>query len=126
MRTLPVSLLVLLAACGGTSPASLPPDAADPVLVTAEGGDSAGGQGISVGEAFGHQATDDLVSVAGALFVDADETVWLCEAIAESFPPQCGGERIEVRGIDLASIEGLEEANGIQWAEAVTLFGSVE
>jgi hypothetical protein len=62
----------------------------------------------------------------GALLIDAEGTVLLCDAIAESFPPQCGGERITVEGLDLAGIAGLQEANGVRWAEGVTLLGSVE
>ena len=50
----------------------------------------------------------------------------LCDAIAESFPPQCGGDRIAVDGLDLATVAGLQEANGVQWAEGVVLLGSVE
>ena len=64
--------------------------------------------------------------VGGSLFVQPDGTVLLCSAIAESFPPQCGGERLRVVGLDLASIEGLQEANGVRWAEAVELIGFVE
>ena len=125
MRTAPLALLLLLAACAGTPTTSVPPHGSDPVLVIADG-DGGVGQGISVADALGHLATDDLVLVSGALFVDADGTVRLCEAIAESFPPQCGGERIEVQGVDLAAIEGLQEESGVQWAESATLFGSVE
>lgn len=117
-------LLLLLAACAGAVATPQPPDDADPVLVVADGGGA--GEGISVADALGHQATDDLVLVTGALFVDTDGTVRLCDAIAESFPPQCGGERIEVQGIDLSTVDGLEEANGVRWADSVTLFGSVE
>ena len=131
MRTAPLALLLLLllllllAACAGTPTTSVPPDGGDPVLVIADG-EGGMGQGMSVADALGHQAADDLVLVSGALFVDANGTVWLCDAIAESFPPQCGGERIEVQGVDLATIEGLQEESGVQWAESVTLFGSVE
>ena len=124
MRTAPLAILLLLAACAGTVATSTPPNGSDPVLVIADG--DGGAAGMSVADALGHQATDDLVSVTGSLFVDADGTVRLCDAIAESFPPQCGGERIEVQGVDLATIDGLQEESGVQWAESVTLFGSVE
>ena len=125
MRTAPLAILLLLAACAGTVATSTPPNGSDPVLVITDG-DGGAGQGISVADALGHQATDDLVLVSGALFVDADGTVRLCDAIAESFPPQCGGERIEVQGADLATLEGLQQEGEVQWAESVTLFGSVE
>jgi hypothetical protein len=78
-----------------------------------------------VSEALGHGPTDDIVSVSGALFVDADGTVRLCEAIAESFPPQCGGASLVVEGLDLGALD-LQEAEGVRWADAVTLLGSVE
>ena len=86
----------------------------------------ADGPGLTVAQAIGHAPTDDIVLVTGALFVDPDGTVRLCDAIAESFPPQCGGERIVVEGLDLASVAGLQEENGVRWAEAVTLLGLVE
>ena len=122
----------VLAACGADTsvddrgtpiPASTVPDV--PRLVIADaGGDP--GAGISVEDALGHGPTDDLVAVAGALFVDADGTVRLCDAIAESFPPQCSGARIVVDGLDPETVEGLQTEGDVSWAEAVTLFGSVE
>lgn len=128
MRALAIlSLLVLLAACtdpGGVPPAS-DPATGEPVLVIADG-DPDVGSGLSVAQALTHRATDDLVSVAGTLFVEADGTVLLCDAIAESFPPQCGGDRIVVQGLDLDSIANLQTEGDVSWAEGVTLFGSVE
>jgi hypothetical protein len=127
--TLAVALLsLLLVACGGTGDA---PSASaggdpsgDPVLVIADGAITE--PGMSVADALGHRATDDLVTVSGHLFVDGDGTVRLCDAIAESFPPQCGGERIVVRGLDLDAVAGLQTEGAVSWAEGVTLFGSVE
>lgn len=132
--TITLLLAIVLAACSApgtdvpvdgdeTPPASAAPGT-DAVLVIADG--DPGDGGLSVADALGHQATDDLVSVAGALFADADGGVLLCDAIAESFPPQCGGERIVVEGLDLSTIDGLQDENGIRWAESVVLFGSVE
>jgi hypothetical protein len=115
-----LALVLVLAACGTTAPAP----SGEPVLVITDG--AVEGPGISVVEALGHQATDDLVTVSGALFVDADGTVRLCDAIAESFPPQCGGERIRVTGLDLAAVPGLQTEGAVTWAEGVTLLGSVE
>ena len=127
MRTIPILLLALVAAgCtaeGGAVDTPLPTEA--PILVIADGGPG-DGPGLSVAEALTHGPTDDLVTVTGALFVDADGTVRLCDAIAESFPPQCGGDRIVVTGLDLADIPDLQDENGVRWAESATLFGSVE
>jgi hypothetical protein len=119
-----ISLIVLLAGC---TDAGVPSDpiGGEPVLVIADGNPDVG-SGLSVAQALGHRATDDLVSVAGTLFVDPDGTVRLCDAIAESFPPQCGGERIVVEGLDLDLIADLQTEGDVSWAEGVTLFGSVE
>ena len=127
--TLAIALVaMLLAACGGTGDgpsASAGGDpTGDPVLVIADGPIT--DPGMSVADALGHRATDDLVTVSGALFVDGDGTVRLCDAIAESFPPQCGGERIVVQGLDLDAVAGLQTEGDVSWAEGVTLFGSVE
>ncbi len=117
------ALIALLAAC--SEPAAVPPGASgDPVLVIADGGITE--PGMSVTDALGHRATDDLVTVTGHLFVDADGTVRLCDAIAESFPPQCGGDRILVQGLDLDAVANLQTEGDVSWAEGVTLFGSVE
>jgi hypothetical protein len=130
MRSAPVLLiLVVLASCSAPLATADPvgsPQAADaPVLVVAEGG--AGGEpGLSVAEALAHVPTDDLVTVTGALFVDDDGTIRLCDEILESFPPQCGGDRVEVEGLDLDTIPNLQTEAEVSWAEGVTLFGSVE
>jgi hypothetical protein len=127
MRSILATLLaILLVACAEAAPTATPPGepgAGEPTLVIVDG--DPGSAGITVTQALDHGPTDDIVAVTGALFVDPDGTVRLCEAIAESFPPQCGGARLLVEGLDLASVE-LEEANGLQWAESVTLLGSVE
>ena len=125
-----VAAVAALAACGVTADPDEQPSAGGtagdrpPVLVIADGGGSE--PGITVGDALGHQATDDLVSVTGSLLVDADGTVMLCEALAESFPPQCGGERIAVRGLDPTAVAGLQSEGDVSWSDSVTLFGSVE
>jgi hypothetical protein len=66
----------------------------------------------------------ESVLVNGALFIDADGDVLLCEAMAESFPPQCGGTRLGVEGLDPRG-QQLEEANGVRWSESVQLYGRV-
>jgi hypothetical protein len=126
-------LLLVLAACGPAADDPVDSDASPmppgspggpaPVLVIVDG--EPGDAGISVAEAIGHQPTDDIVAVTGSLFVAADGSVLLCDAIAESFPPQCAGARLPVEGLDLGTLE-LEAANGVRWAERVTLLGSVE
>ena len=117
---------LLLAACSPSAGPATPTDrpvGSEPVLVARnEPFDDL--PPISVADAL--QRPDGQVVVAGALFVDPDGTLRLCDAIAESSPPQCGGDRITVEGLDLASVAGLEEANGVRWAESVQVFGSVD
>lgn len=77
--------------------------------------------GLSVSDALGTDATG-ILAVRGFLVSDATG-VRLCEVLAESFPPQCGGASFEVR--DLRSIEELTTAEGdVRWSEAeVTIWG---
>jgi hypothetical protein len=129
---LAVQLALFLAACAGPeTPSSAEPTAspsaaggqdADGTLRLADG--SAGGPGITIEEAIAQAGSEPLL-VNGALFIDAAGSARLCSAIAESFPPQCGGTRLLVSGLDPAAIPDLQEANGVRWAEQVQLFGTV-
>ena len=124
-----VPAVLALAACAIGAPAAPPgsgSQGSDEVrLVIADG--PIVEPGLTVSDALDHRATDDLVSVTGALFVGADGAVRLCEAMAESFPPQCGGSQLAVEGLDLDDVAGLLQTEGnVSWAERVTLFGSVE
>lgn len=59
----------------------------------------------------------------GYLFRAGGETR-ICDAIAESYPPQCGGESYRVAGLDVAAIDGLQIAQGVTWTDRpVTLRG---
>ena len=122
---------LLLAGCTGGDGGSddpgpdIPPEGnADGILQIAEG--VAGGPGISIDEALGQAGTvTGPLLINGALFIAPDGTVLLCSAIAESFPPQCGGSRLLVRGLDPATVPDLQEANGVRWAEQVQLLGTI-
>lgn len=129
-----VALLLVACAAGPDTPVDdddptatgAPTDAgpnADAVLRIEEG--TAGGPGITVGEALAF-IDGEPVLVNGALFIDPQGEVLLCEAIAESFPPQCGGTRLLVEGLEPEAIPDLEEANDVRWAESVQLFGRIE
>ena len=135
-RLIPTLLMALiLSACASTGgdqptsddgpPASDPGSGSEPdaVLVIEEGA-VADGPGISVTDSLAFLGGGQAVLVNGALFIDADGDILLCEAIAESFPPQCGGARLAVEGLDPRG-QQLEEANGVRWAESVQLFGRV-
>jgi len=87
------------------------------VLVLAACGQGAGDAGSSGGDAdtAADSPSGDAVVYQGALTVlqgverDAAE---LCGAVAESYPPQCGG--LPVSGWDWDSVEH-EEAEGVRW-----------
>jgi hypothetical protein len=103
MRTLAVIAALLVAvlpvACGGDD-------------------DDAGGTGttaISIDEALASDSTEPLL-VSGNLLAVGDE-VKLCYALAESFPPQCGGASLVVDGLDLATVEGLMTEGDVSWTD---------
>ena len=58
--------------------------------------------------------------------VENDE-VRLCETLAESFPPQCGGRSLVVTGLDLMTMDGLSSEGSVTWSDQpVQVLGSVE
>ena len=69
--------------------------------------------------------TDKPTEVSGHLFVEGD-TVRLCAAVAESFPPSCGGSSLTVKGADLASFS-FSEAGPVRWTAAtVSVRGTIK
>ena len=106
-RTIAVAALValaLLAACGD--------DGDDEALTSTTG--SEGNPGITVEEALSTRA--DRVLVRGFLIAIDGGPVTLCGGpIMESAPPQCGDPSLEVKGVDLAKVDGLRHLDG--WSE---------
>ena len=69
--------------------------------------------GISV-----EQAVDaEGPAVVNGSLLAQGEDVRLCAALAESFPPQCGGASITVVGLDLAQIDGLTTEGDVAWSD---------
>ena len=82
------------------------------------------GPGITIAQALDSDLDEPLL-VNGFLVATGDE-VRLCEALAESFPPQCRGDSLLVEGLDLASIDGLQDEGEVRWTdEPIQLLGSV-
>ncbi|MEX2424197.1 MAG: hypothetical protein WD990_09485 [Acidimicrobiia bacterium] len=71
---------------------------------------------LSVTELLAVGSIDGPFVVTGYLFVDADGHAVLCEAIAESYPPQCGGQSIDVAG-DIPADVDLTADQGVQWSD---------
>lgn len=132
----------VLLATGGSTPdvGSLTPLALDtdvtPGTVQLEPGDTpppsaggagntmlAGGPGISVAEALASTLNGPLLVNGTVVITDGEAR--LCSALAESFPPQCGGDAITVVGLDLATLD-LQRADAVRWTDSpVQLLGFV-
>jgi hypothetical protein len=101
LLVLAVALLVAgLAACGGSENAS-PPSPTTPA------GSSGGSDEILTIEEALASAPAEPVTVRGYLVATKDASVQLCSALAESYPPQCGGASLVLDGLDLATVQGL-------------------
>jgi hypothetical protein len=102
----PVALVLAVAGCGGSDGPLNPDQARD-----------------ASGE----------VTVEGALIAIEGEPVRLCSAILESYPPQCGEPSIEIRGLDLDSLDGLsstcqgEDVIPARWSDRpIQVTGTIE
>jgi hypothetical protein len=83
------------------------------------------GPGISIEEALAAD-TDEMLLVNGNLLAQGDD-VRLCYALAESFPPQCGGPSLAVEGLNLEEVDGLITEGDVSWTDRpIQLLGVVE
>ena len=65
------------------------------------------------------------VTVVGFVVSDASGSR-LCEALAESFPPQCGGSRVTIANPDQLDVD-LDKEQGVEWTNTrVQLSGSFD
>lgn len=81
--------------------------------------------GISVGEALAYDGSE-LVAVGGFV-VSVDGEARLCSLLAESFPPQCGGESLVIANPEALVDLPLVEEGVVQWSDAtVVLVGSID
>ena len=80
--------------------------------------------GLTVSDAIGGDATG-VIAVQGFLLIDADGAR-LCEALAESFPPQCGGASLPVTGYDEVLTSPLSTSGDVSWTDqSVSLLGEI-
>ena len=83
------------------------------------------GPGISIADALASDSDQPLL-VNGAIVATAQDTR-LCDVLMESYPPQCGGPYLIVEGLDLSTIDNLQEASGVSWTDSpFQLLGTVE
>jgi hypothetical protein len=139
---------LVVAACGGgdddTASADLPiNDGSEPAIGatclagepdcndTPGGGEpqdlptSDDGEPISVMTVSDAAAATGQVTVTGFVVQSGDEAR-LCEALAESFPPQCGGASIILSNLDQIDPDSLQNEGEVTWTDyAVTVFGEM-
>ncbi len=115
--------------CNDTlEPGEVPPDLPPSDEPPPAGGGTSGALvdgGLTVSEALETDATG-VLAVQGHI-VDDGTTARFCEALAESFPPQCGGAWVEVSGYE-ATIDpdDLTTGQGVTWTDhSVVLFGDL-
>ena len=126
MKTLALMAALLvtagLAGCGGDEPPA--DDGASGATVPQTSGLGAG-PAISIDEALA-SGSDEMMLVSGNLLAQGGE-VRLCSALAESFPPQCGGASLHVVGIKLEEVDGLITEGDVSWTDRpIELLGVVE
>jgi hypothetical protein len=71
--------------------------------------------GLTVGDALAVSRAGPI-AVKGFLLID-DDGARLCEALAESFPPQCGGVFVAIDGFEEVLNAPLSNAQGISWTD---------
>jgi hypothetical protein len=80
--------------------------------------------GLDISAAIAYEGTE-AVAVRG-YFVADGQTARLCEALAESYPPQCGGVNVVVTNPEALTDTVLVEVGNTQWSEdSVTVLGHV-
>jgi hypothetical protein len=110
----------LLAGCGGNHDS----DEGSPSGPSQVSGVAAGA-GVSIEEALASDS-DEQILVNGNLQAEGGE-VRFCSALAESFPPQCGGPSLRVEGIKLEEVDGLVTEGEVSWTDRpIQLLGTVE
>ncbi len=79
---------------------------------------------LSVTEALAYQGSE-RIAVEGFI-VRAGDTGQLCESLAESYPPQCGGASMTITNPETTVAYPLIEDGGTQWSpESITVVGTV-
>jgi len=106
-----------LAACGSDEDGEPAPQPQPPIAGIGAG------PGISIDEAIAFESNEPLL-VNGNIWAEGDK-VYFCDAVAESYPPQCAGVRLQVVGVKLAEVDGLQRVGDIAWSERTQLLGVV-
>jgi hypothetical protein len=112
-----LAVAFVAAACGSddaTEPATQPPPASAGI---------AAGPGISIDEAIAFGSAEPVL-VNGWIRSEGGE-IRFCDAMAESYPPQCVGTSLVVEGVKLEEVDGLSRVGDVAWTEQTQLLGVV-
>ena len=120
MALVAVSALVV-SGCGDSSDDGT--DDSSGVVAAVSDGDT-----LTVGELLDaeDQGQSGNTVVVIAMLVDDGTGMRMCESLAESDPPQCGGRSVEVMNPEVIDVD-LTEDQGVRWAEgSIQLLGWME
>lgn len=83
------------------------------------------GGGLTIADAIAYQG-NEIVAVHGYVVITSQQAL-LCETLAESYPPQCGGIHLTITNPEAAHSDGvLIEDDGTQWSpDVVVLLGHI-
>jgi hypothetical protein len=94
-------------------PGELPDQPVSPSPMLVDGG-------LTVADAMTTDATG-VIAVKGFLLVD-DSGARLCEVLAESYPPQCGGASISITNYEEVLSVPLSSTQGVSWTDDYVSF----
>lgn len=131
-----LGIMILASACSAEGPLAVPDSATsnEPQIVASDceadalvcgdaipsDSDSIGmpaNGGITVSEALQRSAVG-VITVQGFLFEDGSGPL-LCEVLAESFPPQCGGASMPISGYESALTVPLVSEQNVTWTDQI-------
>lgn len=112
----------------------IPGQEPDPLLqddepdLSQQPGDVSGGMvttsGLSVADAIASD-TGGVMAITGFI-VENDTGARICDALAESFPPQCGGASLSISSLEAVDPEDLRTEQGVTWTDQpVTVLGDI-
>lgn len=82
------------------------------------------GNGLSISDALSTDAAGPLM-VRG-YYVDSGSGPMLCEALAESFPPQCGGASIPLGDLSAVDPDSIQTERSTSWSDdALFVLGEI-
>ncbi len=101
------ALMAVVAACGDSAGPTVPRDQATPTVAATTPTEPDPPPAADIDQAL-EAAEGSEVTVRGFLIADTDGTSRLCSVLLESYPPQCGGDRIELLKFDAESVPNSE------------------